>query len=285
MAEVLAGGRAEELASLRAGTRLGRYELLVPVARGGMARVWAAREPGFQELVAIKTILPHLVHEPRFERMFLDEARIASGVHHPNVCEIYELGEEAGTLYLAMEWVFGDSLSRILSPHDTTEALDPRTAARIVADACAGIHAAHELTDEAGRSLDVVHRDVSPHNLLITSGGASGRAGSSAACARRSSSCRRSRSSPIRARTYRATSDPVTDCPFARNASSATRIRSALGYRTAGSWASARRTIFSSSAGYPRTTLEGGSTFALTIASMICGSDSPLNARVPVLAS
>lgn len=163
-----------DFGSLRPGTRLGRYELLLPVARGGMARVWAARQHGqrgFQKLVAIKTILPHLAEEPEFERMFLDEARIASGVHHPNVCEIYELGEENSTLYLAMEWVSGDSLSRVLRANGKTEALDPRIVCRLVADACAGVHAAHELTDEDGRQLGVVHRDMSPHNILITQDG------------------------------------------------------------------------------------------------------------------
>jgi serine/threonine-protein kinase len=175
VAEVLSlEERAEDpsdFGSLKPGTRLGRYELLVPIARGGMARVWAARQHGqrgFQKLVAIKTILPHLAEEPEFERMFLDEARIASGVHHPNVCEIYELGEEGRTLYLAMEWASGDALSRVLRPAGRAEALDPRVAARVVADACAGAHAAHELSDEDGRSLGVVHRDLSPHNVLLT---------------------------------------------------------------------------------------------------------------------
>jgi len=160
--------------SLQPGTRLGRYELLVPIARGGMARVWAARlhgQRGFQKLVAIKTILPHLAEEPEFERMFLDEARIASGVHHPNVCEIYELGEERRTLYLAMEWVSGDSLSRVMRANGKTEALDPRVVARVVADACAGLHAAHELTDDNNRALGVVHRDLSPHNILLSHDG------------------------------------------------------------------------------------------------------------------
>jgi len=163
-----------DFGSLKSGTRLGRYELLVPIARGGMARVWAARQHGqrgFQKLVAIKTILPHLAEEPEFERMFLDEARIASGVHHPNVCEIYELGEERRTLYLAMEWVSGDSLARLLRASGGTEAIDVRVAARIVADACAGAHAAHELADEDGRPLAVVHRDLSPHNVLLTADG------------------------------------------------------------------------------------------------------------------
>ena len=160
--------------ALQTGTRLGRYEMLVPIARGGMARVWAARlhgQRGFQKLVAIKVILPHLAEEPEFERMFLDEARIASGVHHPNVCEIYELGEEKKTLYLVMEWVSGDSFARVLRSAGKTEALDPRVAARVIADACAGVHAAHELTDDDGRALGVVHRDLSPHNILLTNDG------------------------------------------------------------------------------------------------------------------
>jgi serine/threonine protein kinase len=139
-----------------------------------MARVWAARQHGqrgFQKLVAIKTILPHLADETEFERMFLDEARIASGVHHPNVCEIYELGDEKRTLYLAMEWVNGDSLSRVMRVSGKTEPLDPRVISRIIADACAGVHAAHELADEDGQHLNVVHRDLSPHNILLTADG------------------------------------------------------------------------------------------------------------------
>lgn len=159
-----------DFGSLRPGTRLGRYELLVPIARGGMARVWAARQHGtrgFQKLVAIKTILPHLAEEPEFERMFLDEARIASGVHHPNVCEIYELGEERRTLYLAMEWVNGDSFSRALRISGKVDPVDFGVAARIIADACAGAHAAHELEDDNGQKQNVVHRDLSPHNILV----------------------------------------------------------------------------------------------------------------------
>ncbi len=192
MAEVLAtedadaeGHALRTFSELRRGTRLGRYELLVPIATGGMARVWAARQHGqrgFTKLVAIKTILPHLAREPEFERMFLDEARIASLVHHPNVAEIYELGEESfgprGTvLYLAMEWVNGDSLMHVLrngvagSGPVKIEPLDLRVAVRIVADAAAGLHAAHELKDDDGVSLGVVHRDVSPHNVLISADG------------------------------------------------------------------------------------------------------------------
>lgn len=166
----------DEPGELAPGTRLGRYELLVPVARGGMARVWAARmhgQRGFTKLVAIKTILPHLACEQEFERMFLDEARIASNVHHPNVCETYELGEENGVLYLAMEWVSGDSLSRVIRPTQSpqTYPLELRIVARILADACAGLHAAHELVGDDGTHLSVVHRDFSPHNILISAEG------------------------------------------------------------------------------------------------------------------
>jgi serine/threonine-protein kinase len=140
-----------------------------------MARVWAARlhgQRGFTKLVAIKTILPHLASDPEFERMLVDEARIASGVHHPNVCEIYDLGEERGVVYIAMEWVSGDSLSHVLKSGGgavgTTTPLDARIVARIVSDAAAGLHAAHNLVDDDGRALQVVHRDVSPHNLLVS---------------------------------------------------------------------------------------------------------------------
>ncbi len=165
----------DEAGSLTSGMRLGRYELLVAIARGGMARVWAARQHGqrgFTKLVAIKTILPHLAMEPEFERMFLDEARIASNVHHPNVCEIYELGDEEGVLYLAMEWVNGDSLARVLRPNGPqTLPMDPRVVARILADGCAGLHAAHQLVGDDGRPMQVVHRDFSPHNILLSAEG------------------------------------------------------------------------------------------------------------------
>ncbi len=166
-----AEGEALSSESLAQGTRLGRYELLVPVAVGGMARVWAARlhgPHGFTKLVAIKTVLPHLASDPEFEKMLVDEARIASGAGHPNVVEIYELGEERGIVYIAMEWVFGDSLSQVLRVAGAPRPIEPRLAARIAADAAAGLHAAHELKDEDGRPLQVVHRDVSPHNLLVS---------------------------------------------------------------------------------------------------------------------
>src|SRR5215216_2340593 len=92
---------------LRAGSILGRYELLLPIAKGGMAQVWAARlrgTRGFQKLVAIKTILADTIDSTRLEQMFLEEAQLASQIHHANVVTTHDLGEHEGTLYLVMEW-------------------------------------------------------------------------------------------------------------------------------------------------------------------------------------
>jgi serine/threonine protein kinase len=158
---------------LGAGTVLGRYELLAPVAKGGMAMVWAARlqgSRGFQKIVAVKTMLPSLGEDPLFEQMFLDEASLASQVRHPNVVEILDLGEQDGVLYLVMEWVEGDPLSMLMK-HAATEPMPLPVAARIALQACQGLHAAHELRGETGELVSLVHRDVSPQNILVTYGG------------------------------------------------------------------------------------------------------------------
>jgi len=150
----------------------GSYEVLLCIARGGMATVWAARQHGargFNRLVALKTVLPEL-SEPEFEKMFLDEARVAARIHHPNVCEIFELVEHQGMLALSMEWVDGETLNTIINSREN-EPLDPRVAAHILAQAAAGLHAAHELKDENGVAMQLVHRDVSPQNVLISRAG------------------------------------------------------------------------------------------------------------------
>jgi serine/threonine protein kinase len=150
----------------------GSYEVLLCIARGGMATVWAARQHGargFNRLVALKTVLPELC-EPEFESMFLDEARVAARIHHPNVCEIFELVEHEGMLALSMEWVDGETLNTIINSREA-EPLDARVAAHIVAQAAAGLHAAHELKDEGGLPMQLVHRDVSPQNILISRSG------------------------------------------------------------------------------------------------------------------
>jgi serine/threonine-protein kinase len=163
-------------AHLVPGYRLdGRYELLYPYAQGGMATVWIARvqgKHGFEKLVAVKTILPHLAQDDSFRAMFLDEASIASRIRHPNVADILDLGEEADTLYMVLEWVNGDAWSKLYAA--TSAAGHPFPVdllLRIAADACGGLHAAHELRDDQGAPLEVVHRDISPQNILITTSG------------------------------------------------------------------------------------------------------------------
>ena len=134
--------------------------------------VWAARRLGaaVQRLVAVKTARPEFGNDPDFARTFVDEARIASCIQHPNVCGIFELGHERGFAYLVMEWSDGVTLSELV------EALPGRMmshamAAKIVAAVCSGLHAAHELEDMDGTALHVIHRDVSPQNVLISTSG------------------------------------------------------------------------------------------------------------------
>lgn len=140
-----------------------------------MARIWVAKlrgKHGFEKMVALKTILPTFADDQRFRRMFLDEAKIASGIEHVNVAQILDLGEQAGQLYLVMEWVDGDSLQELDRAAERAGASLPiPVLIRVIADVCAGLHAAHELTDARGRSLNVVHRDISPQNVLISAKG------------------------------------------------------------------------------------------------------------------
>jgi len=140
-----------------------------------MASVWVARQSGkhgFEKLVAIKTILPKFAMDVRFQEMFLDEARIASRIEHVNVAQIFDLGEEHDILYLAMEYVDGDSLSKLNRACQRKGIKIPTgIILRVLADACAGLHEAHELKDGAGRPLEIVHRDVSPHNILVSARG------------------------------------------------------------------------------------------------------------------
>src|SRR5262249_53775395 len=141
-----------------------------PAAQGGMATVWLARlvgTRGFHKPVAIKTMLPSIREDPDAEKMFQTEAGLASRIRHPNVVEILDLGEENEGLYLVMEWIHGESLSQLLAAATKRGGVPLNIAIRIGAQVCAGLHAAHELADETGKPLGVVHRDVSPQNVLV----------------------------------------------------------------------------------------------------------------------
>ncbi|MDI3286018.1 serine/threonine-protein kinase [Polyangium sp. 15x6] len=159
------------LGDVGAGHTLGRYELLVPIAQGGMAVVWAARMKGtrgFQKIVAVKTMLPELSQDPQFEEMFLAEAGLASRIRHPHVCEILDLGEQDGLIYIVMEWIDGEPLSQLARASRQKGGVPMLIALRICLNAALGLHAAHELQDELGTLVGLVHRDVSPQNILVT---------------------------------------------------------------------------------------------------------------------
>jgi eukaryotic-like serine/threonine-protein kinase len=156
--------------TLSPGDAIGRYQLTSLLASGGMGQVWTARPSGagFARTVALKLVRADMSGDENYARMFIDEATVASSIHHPNVCETYELGKHGDRLFMAMEWVAGDSLAGLLRQGDALVALDLRVAARIIADACAGLHAAHETVGPDGALLGVVHRDISPPNILVS---------------------------------------------------------------------------------------------------------------------
>jgi serine/threonine protein kinase len=151
--------------------QLDRFELVAELATGGMATVYLARVSGvggFQRFVAIKRLHPHLAREPEFIEMFLDEARLAARIHHPNVVSILEIGASEQGYYIVMEYIEGDTLGRLLSrAAQTGQRLPIEVGLRIVVDMLAGLEAAHELTDDDGNPLHIVHRDVSPQNVLV----------------------------------------------------------------------------------------------------------------------
>lgn len=151
--------------------RIGKYNLLKLLATGGMGEVFLARmdgPAGFAKTVVVKRILPHLARDPAFVQMFLDEARLAATLTHPNITQIFELGEEAGDYYIAMEYIHGRSLRAIKQRlAERKERFPHPIAARICSLALQGLHYAHQLKDERGSLLRIVHRDVSPDNVLV----------------------------------------------------------------------------------------------------------------------
>ncbi len=155
---------------LKSGSTLGRYELLTRLGRGGMASVWVAREKahsGKQRLVAVKAMLPELARHSDFRAMFLEEGQIVRSIDHPNVVKVHEVSEDRGILYMAMEWVEGDSLRTVIKEAKRRRAIPAEMAVKIIADTAAGLHAAHELRGWDGELRNIVHCDISPHNILV----------------------------------------------------------------------------------------------------------------------
>ncbi len=154
------------------GTTVGRYVLLAPLAEGGMAEIWLARQSGmqgFEKLVVIKRMANATEAEPEFVEMFLTEARLAAQLSHPNIVQIFDLGEEAGAFYMAMEYLDGEDLARIRrGGNQLGKPMPDALVAFLLAQAAAGLHYAHTRTGHDGRPLTIVHRDVSPQNLIVT---------------------------------------------------------------------------------------------------------------------
>ena len=168
--------------------RVGPYLLRTLIGRGGMAEVWLAIDPrrcGVHRLVAIKRLLPHLANDPEYVEMFLDEATIGSRICHTNVCRAVDHGTDAQDHpYLVMEHLCGEPLNGIAKRFATRPKALPvgrvstlggvercGVVARVIADACAGLHAFHEIRTADGKTLDAVHRDVSPDNVFVTCDG------------------------------------------------------------------------------------------------------------------
>jgi eukaryotic-like serine/threonine-protein kinase len=173
-----ASANSVDVQSNLAGRQLGRYEVLTQLAAGGMAAVYIARAQGvagFERLVAIKVLHPHLAYEHEFISMFLDEARLAARIRHPNVVATLDISDTQGDGYfLVMDYIEGDHLGALLGrAAKRGKRLPSPVVLRILIEALAGLGAAHRLTDEHGQPLMLVHRDVSPHNLMVGSDGIS----------------------------------------------------------------------------------------------------------------
>jgi serine/threonine-protein kinase len=156
--------------------RIGKYQLVKKLAVGGMGEVWLARQrgpAGFEKLVVVKTLLKHLKEDQEFVNMFFDEARIAAVLSHPNIAQIYDLGEDQGEYYIAMEYVHGASLRDVLvTALEQGSGMPLALKVRVIADAAAALDFAHQAKTPAGQPLDLIHRDVSPQNILIGMNGA-----------------------------------------------------------------------------------------------------------------
>jgi serine/threonine-protein kinase len=161
------------MGALTRGQRVDRYVLLEALGEGGMGTVWLAHPyDAPEQLVAIKMVLAEYTSDPRVCAMFVKEASLAASINHTNVVHLFDVGLHEDTPFFVMEWIDGYALRDVASVvADTGDRIPPAIALRIASDLCAGLHAAHELRGDDGEPLGLVHRDVSPHNVLITRDG------------------------------------------------------------------------------------------------------------------
>ena len=150
--------------------QFGKYLLVERLGRGGMAEVWKARitgPAGFARTMVVKRILPQLVADPSFVEMFVTEARLSARLNHANIVTVFELGTFDGEYYLAMEYVRGHDLMTVLRAHAPRGLLSPGFGAYALREVARGLGHAHSLTDDAGNSLQIIHRDLSPSNVMV----------------------------------------------------------------------------------------------------------------------
>ncbi len=157
--------------------QIGKYQLIHKLATGGMAEVFLAKAAGpmgFEKLCVLKRILPHLATEPTFVDMFLSEARLAAQLNHPNIVQIFDFGEAEGTYFIAMEYIDGPNLREMIRrASGVSLSLPIAFCARVVCSACEGLAFAHDFKDPATNlAMNIVHRDISPDNLLLSRQGA-----------------------------------------------------------------------------------------------------------------
>jgi len=153
------------------GAQISKYQLVAELGQGGMATVYLAVMRGivgFDKLLVVKLLKPEIAENTEELAMFLDEARLAARLNHPNVVQSIELGEEDGRYFIAMEYLDGQPFTNLTRSANRADALDTRAQLYVLAEILSGLHYAHELRDFAGKPLETVHRDVSPHNVFVT---------------------------------------------------------------------------------------------------------------------
>ena len=152
--------------------RFGKYTLIDRIAVGGMAEIFLARQAGlegFEKTIVIKRIRPHLSKQSNFVKMFLNEAKLAAQLNHPNIVQIYDLGKISESYFIAMEYIFGRDMRRIIPKADTLGIPFPMVyALKIASSVCEGLYYAHQKTDLYGHALNIVHRDVTPENIFVS---------------------------------------------------------------------------------------------------------------------
>jgi serine/threonine-protein kinase len=151
--------------------QFGHFEILGRIARGGMAEVYLARDrhtDGSVRHVVVKRVLPEFEDNQEFLDMFLEEGKMATRLYHPNVCHVYEIGEIEGATFMALEWVYGIPLRTVIRRSIEKERIPPAIGAKIIAKVAAALHYVHNAKGVHGKSLNIIHRDVSPHNVMIS---------------------------------------------------------------------------------------------------------------------